>query len=241
MKTKLTIALLFLAGFVCAEESDTKKSNFEGSFSTDLVSQYIWRGDNCGDLSLQPSLGVSWKGLSLSAWGNVGISNFKDTKEIDLTLSYTFSNFNVGITDYWFSTGKNPSGKYFNYLAHETNHVFEANIGYDFGFLNVQWFTNFAGNDGTNKSGKRAYSSYLELTAPFRFVKLDWEAGVGIVPYATTYYKNDTFNVTNVNLKATKTFHIKNKISIPVYANVIANPCNGRAYFVVGAKFNLKL
>ena len=70
-----------------------------------------------------------------------------DTKEFDLTLAYTIGGFNIGITDYWFNTGGDePDNRYFKYDAHSTNHVFEANIGYDFGVLSLQWFTNFAGN-----------------------------------------------------------------------------------------------
>ena len=90
--------------------------------------------------------------------------------------------------------------------------MWEANVGYDFGFLSVQWFTNFAGNDGLNRSGKRAYSSYFEIVAPFRLAKLDWTATFGAVPYATTSYDANGFCVTNISLRATKDFIIKQKL-----------------------------
>ena len=60
----------------------------------------------------------------------------------------------------------------------------------------------FAGRDGYNKNSKRAYSSYVELKCPFRFATCDWEAEVGVVPYATTYYETKGFGVTNVTLRA---------------------------------------
>ena len=104
----------------------------ELSMGTDIVSRYIWRGQKLGDVSLQPTLGVSYKGLSLTAWGSVGLSEPKDTKEFDLTLAYTVGGFNVGITDYWFDSA---GDKYFVYGAHSTAHTFEANIGYDFGVV----------------------------------------------------------------------------------------------------------
>ena len=47
----------------------------EATVGADLVSSYIWRGQDLGGMSIQPSLGVSYKGLSLSAWGSVGIDN----------------------------------------------------------------------------------------------------------------------------------------------------------------------
>ena len=117
------------------------------TIGADLVSQYIWRGQNLGDFSLQPTLGVGYKGISLSAWGSVGISNSSDTKELDLILKYEHKGFSVGVTDYWFS-----EGTYFQYHAHKTTHIWEGFVGYDFGFLSATWYTNFAGNDGLNGS-----------------------------------------------------------------------------------------
>ena len=55
----------------------------EASVGADLVSGYIWRGQDLGGVSIQPTLSVSYKGFSLSAWGTAGIEK-EDTKEIDL-------------------------------------------------------------------------------------------------------------------------------------------------------------
>ena len=206
----------------------------EAALGVDLVNQYIWRGQDLGDVSLQPTLGISWKGLSLSAWGSVGISDFSDDKELDLTLAYSIKGFNVGITDYWFS-----QGSYFQYKSGKTTHIWEANVGYDFGFLSLQWYTNFAGNDGTNKDSKRAFSSYFELAAPFRLGRLDWSASLGIVPWATTSYNSNGLCVTNVSLRATKDFVIKEKYHLPVYAGLIANPRNEKVYLLFGVAFSM--
>ena len=206
----------------------------EAILGIDLVNQYIWRGQDLGDVSLQPTLGVDWKGLSLSAWGNIGISDNSDDKEMDLTLGYNTAGFNIGVADYWFS-----EGSYFQYKAHKTTHLWEANIGYDFGFLSVQWYTNFAGADGLDKDGKRAYSSYFELAAPFRLGGLDWTATVGAVPYATTYYNANGFCVTNVGLRATKDFPIKQKYHLPVFAGLTANPRDEKVYLLFGISFSM--
>ena len=206
----------------------------ETTIAADFVSQYIWRGQDLGDISIQPTLGIGYKGLSLTAWGNVGLSKSSDTKEFDLTLSYTIRGFNIGITDYWFNTGLDPENRYFKYDAHGTNHLFEANIGYDFGFASLQWYTNFAGNDGLNKDGKRAYSSYVEANVPFKLVKVDWTATAGVVPYATDLYGTTGFAVTNLALKATKDIKITDSFSIPIFGQVVANPCSQKAYLVLG-------
>ena len=223
-------ALMIAPAMAMAEET---KEGIETTIAADVVSNYIWRGDHLGDVSLQPTLGIGYKGLSLTAWGSVGLSNSKDTKEFDLTLSYTTGGLNIGITDYWFDEGQDPDNRYFKYDAHGTNHVFEANIGYDFGFLSVQWFTNFAGND-YNESGKRAYSSYFEFNVPFKLASVDWKATAGAVPYATDFYATTGFAVTNLSLMATKEIKITDSFSVPIFAQVTANPCSQKAYLVLG-------
>ena len=231
MKKIVLFALGMVMG-VTAYAQDT----VEATISGDVVSSYIWRGQDLGNVSIQPTLGVSYKGLSLSAWGNVGLSNSEDTKELDLTLAYSNGGFNIGITDYWTNDGGDPEGRYFKYNAHGTNHVFEANVGYDFGFASLQWFTNFAGNDGTNKDGKRAYSSYFEVNVPFQLATVDWTATAGAIPYATSFYNGWTsgFAVTNVALKATKDIKVTDSFSIPIFGQVVANPCSQKAYLVLG-------
>ena len=206
----------------------------ETTICGDVVSSYIWRGQDLGDASLQPTLGIGYKGFSLTAWGSVGLSDPSDTKEFDLTLSYAIGGLNIGITDYWFNGGLDPENRYFKYDAHGTNHVFEANVGYDFGLASLQWFTNFAGNDSMNNDGKRAYSSYIELTVPFKLATVDWTATAGAVPFSTDFYGTDGFAVTNLALKAAKEIKVTDTFSIPVFGQVVANPCSQKAYLVLG-------
>lgn len=227
---KTLLCLLPLFGATVAEAQD----NIETTIAADVVSQYIWRGQDLGNTALQPTLGIEYKGLSLTAWGSVGIADAADTKEFDLTLGYTIGGFNVGITDYWFNAGLDPRNRYFKYDAHGTNHVFEANVGYDFGVASIQWYTNFTGNDGVNKDGKRAYSSYFEVSAPFKLFTCDWDAAAGAVPYATTAYGTNGFAVTNLSLRATKDIKVTDTFSIPIFGQVVANPCSQKAYLVLG-------
>ena len=211
------------------------QDEIETTVAADVVSSYIWRGQDLGSAAVQPTLGVGYKGLSLTAWGSYGLVNTADTKEFDLTLGYTTGGFNIGITDYWFDRGGlDPEGRYFKYDAHGTNHVFEANIGYDFGVANIQWFTNFAGNDGVNKDGKRAYSSYAEVNVPFKLATFNWTATAGAVPFATDFYGTNGFAVTNLSLKASKDIKVTDSFSIPVFGRVVGNPCSQKAYLVFG-------
>lgn len=223
-----------MAMMIAAGYSATAQDEIETTICGDIVSSYIWRGQCLGSTAIQPTLGVEFKGLSLTAWGSYGLADPSDTKEFDLTLAYSVSGFNIGITDYWFNAGQDPENRYFKYDAHGTNHVFEATIGYDFGLASLQWYTNIGGNDGFNKDGKRAYSSYVEANVPFKLASVDWTATAGAVPFATDFYGTTGFAVTNVALKATKEIKVTDSYSIPVFGQVVGNPCSQKAYLVLG-------
>ena len=227
--------VLFAMGLVMSMTAFAQEE-IETTISADVVSHYYWRGQDLGGASLQPTLGVGYKGLSLTACGSTGLVNPDDARELDLTLSYTIGGLNIGITDYWTNDGGDPDARYFRYNAHSTNHVFEANIGYDFGFASLQWYTNFAGNDYKKKDGKRAYSSYVEVAVPFKLSAIDWTATVSAVPFATDAYNDGTsgFAVSDVSLKATKDIKITDTFSVPVFGQIAANPCTQHAYLVFG-------
>ncbi len=227
MKKHILCLLAMVAPVImCAQDE------IETTIGADIVNQYIWRGQELGDVSVQPTLGIAYKGVSLTAWGSVGLSDKDDTKEFDITAAYTIGGFHIGVTDYWFNT---PNERYFAYEAHKTSHVFEANTGYDFGVASLNWYTNFAGNDGVNKDGKRAYSSYFEASVPFKLASCEWTATIGAVPYATSFYANvNGFAVTNVGIKATKDIKINDHFCIPIFAGITANPSTEKTFFIFG-------
>lgn len=222
-----------IIGMMTLTATANAQDNVEASVSADVVSKYVWRGQDLGSAAIQPTAGISYKGLSLAAWGSYGVVE-KGEEEFDLTLAYSIGGFNVGVTDYFCSA----SDKYF-YYKEGTAHTFEANIGYDFGPLSVQWYTNFAGSDGVTENGKRAYTSYFELNAPFKLGGLNWDATVGAIPYSagTGYYEDvnaKDFAVTNISLKASKDIKITDSFSIPVFAAINTNPSTQKAYFTFG-------
>lgn len=234
MKTKYQKGMLLLAAAMALPAVSQAQDEVEASVGVDLVSGYIWRGQDLGNVSIQPSASIGYKGFSLSGWGSVGFEK-EDTKEFDLCLGYSTGGFSVSVTDYWFNNGPG----YFHYGSHNTNHVFEAQVGYDFGPLAVNWYTNFAGNDGLNKDGERAYSSYISVAAPFRLGGLDWTAEIGATPWATTFYNGGAngFEVCDVSVGASKDITITDSFSLPLFAKATWNPATEGAYFVVGLSF----
>lgn len=226
-KVKRFLMPVLLAMAIPAAAQDKVEVNV----GADVVSGYIWRGQDLGNASIQPTLSVGYRGFSLTAWGSAGFSR-EDTKEFDLTLGYAGGGFSVSVTDYWFDNGPG----YFHYGAGNTAHVFEAQVGYDFGFLAANWYTNFAGNDGVNRSGHRAYASYLNLTAPFTLGGLEWAVSVGATPWANTFYNGGAggFELTDISIGASKEIRLTDRYALPVFARAIWNPATEGAYFVFG-------
>lgn len=226
---KTGLLLLAAFPFTCFAQDKV-----EASVGADLVSGYVWRGQDLGGVSVQPSFSLGYKGLYFTAWGSVGFDK-EDTKEIDLTLGYEVNGFSVSVTDYWTDGGAG----FFHYGARNTAHVFEAQLGYDFGWLAANWYTNFAGADGVTLSDKRAYSSYFELSAPFALGGIDWEVRAGAVPWATDYYNEGTggFEVTEVAVTASKEIPITKQYALPLSASLAWNPATEGAYFVFGIHF----
>ena len=207
----------------------------EIDFQTDIVSQNIFRGQDQGDVSIQPVLSAAWKGLELEVEGSVGLSNSKDCKQIDMTLSYNIGKFKFGVVNYWDDEPKEP---YF-YFGDNSGHQFEGFVAYDFGVLSASWGTLFAGSDARNSKNKRVYSSYLELTAPFKLCGLDCDAQVGIVPWETDYYNTTGFAVTNLALNISKDVRITDSFSLPLFASLISNPSTRDLFFVGGLSFKI--
>ena len=94
--------------------------------------------------------------------GSVGLDK-EDTKEFDLTFGY--STGGIQRICHWLLVWWR-SWVFFTMVPTTLHMCFEAQVGYDFGPLAVNWYTNFAGADGVKANGDRAYSSYFSIAAP---------------------------------------------------------------------------
>ena len=231
---KKTVLFLFALLWAVTVKAQDK---VEGTLGADLVSGYVWRGRKLDNAAVQPALTVSYKGFDLTAWGSFGL--YDNTATV---LTYSTHGFNVGIYDYW--SRVDDDTKYFEFRSDLTAHVFEANIGYDFGPLSLQWYTNFAGYDGKTANGRRAYTSYVEVSAPFSLGGLDWTAAIGVVPYsaANGYYEAGShgFALTNLSLTASQSIKVTDSFSLPLFAQIIANPSTQKAFLVFGLSITLQ-
>ena len=107
--TAVMLFCISLSGAYAEEQKMTEQKGEEpkitGSISTGIFNRYIFRGYEFGSKSavIQPAVSVSYKGFSVSFWGNIdsdehGTQSFvpdrpgkKSFNETDVTLSYTFA------------------------------------------------------------------------------------------------------------------------------------------------------
>ena len=86
MKTKFIIASI-LGAAVTFSSAASVQEKVTANGNIDLVNNYVWRGmDQNSGFSVQPTLGLSYKGLSLSAWGSQSLTNNadRDVQELDI-------------------------------------------------------------------------------------------------------------------------------------------------------------
>ena len=72
MERLLVKMTMMLSVVTASSVSVYAQDKVEAKIAADLVSGYVWRGQDLGNVSIQPSVSVGYKGLSLSAWGSVG-------------------------------------------------------------------------------------------------------------------------------------------------------------------------
>lgn len=229
MKLKfITLCLLISSAFTLKAQE-----RVEPLYGGEIVSSYIWRGQDFGGFAVQPYAGLSYKGFSFTVWSSLGFTS-EDVAEVDLAIEYTNGNFRASVTDCW-CTFYGSGDKFFNYNANSTAHTIEALVGYDFGPVNIAWSTNIAGADGVTPKGKRAYASYFYAAAPFSLLTIDWEGGVGFTPWANDFYAGATgFAVCEISLNASREFKITESFGITILAKGCYNPAINKFYFTAG-------
>lgn len=208
----------------------------------DLVSSYIWRGMKNGGISLQPSFGFNYKGLSIYAWASTSFQ--KEKNEIDLYIDYSYRNLKLSFGDF-FTQGADNQFKYFDYRSGHTRHVYDLGAEYticDRFPLKVSWYTMVAGDDfivnGRDDDytvEKRCFSTYIELQYPFSVKDVDCSVALGLTPWKGFYAENAAVN--NVALSISREFRINENLSLPLTGKLIGNPYENKIYVMLGLGF----
>lgn len=230
-----------------AEENTEKEIGLSIEVGTDVVSAYLWRGQNLGGISIQPSVTIDWKGLYVSGWANIGADNwtFEDLNpELDITIGYDNYGVQVDLTHLYYFGGEAyfPKGGFKNTLSPDSaSSTMEAHAGFHLGDLvekvplSIDWYTTIYGGDCYEVDGKwkRAWSTYIEVGYAFELpLGIMLNTSVGFTPWRGMYsnyeevWKNaKTVAINNVHLRAERDFEFKG-ISFGAWAECMLN-CYG--------------
>lgn len=251
-KTLLILALTLLGVSACPYQAYAEDKKEYGELGltfevgADLVSSYLWRGQNIGGMSIQPMVSLDWKGLYISGWANIGADNwaFQDINpELDITIGYDNFGLAVDLTHLYYFGGDPYFGKGgFKAQEQTTSSTMEAHAGLHLGDLfekvplSLDWYTTIYGDDCyLNDKGEwqRAWSTYIELGYDFELpLGLMLGTRVGIVPWRSSYsgyqevWKNaKTVAINNINLRLDREFALKH-VFLGVWGEMMLN-CYG--------------
>lgn len=239
MRKCITYLLLFVVSMMGSKVM----AQVDFGMSADFQSRYVWRGQALGGNTpfLQPAATIGWKGLALDLWGSFSLSSI-EYQELDWTLSYTMLDdmICVQVTDYSFPN-YTTFHRYFDYRQNTTSHVLEAGILFNVPKTNLSAsiFTNFYGDDARTAAGDLVYSTYAELGYEWNCEKIatNFNFALGCALNGNdgySFYGNDGFDVVNISVMATRTLNLTSTLSLPVYAQVVANPTANKMFLVCG-------
>jgi hypothetical protein len=253
MKKFLVLGIIAICAGITGVYADPAENDSEKmKMDVALVSRYMWRGYSLGGPGFQTSVtGKLFENdshaLELEAWGYTDFN--VSTKEIDLSLSYSFLNKNATIRlyDYWYvlEAGMN----FLDYKNNSTSHTLEVQLDYTFNLTNdnsltFMWATFVYGNDKkwSLVSGyKQAYSSYFEIKYEGDFLppKYGCEASVGFSPWESPMnYMVEKFSWINAELRVNRKFNLSDDVELMPSVALTINPTLKDAYISFGAAFS---
>lgn len=215
MRNKTICILLALQMLSSVCDAQSWREHFSGE--VDVLSTYVYRGMKLADPSAIAMIKYNQGGFIATAEaGRAFNGRYMDTM---LSAGYKLGEFTVEVRDQYFPIYDNVKALgYFNWDPKETSHQVEALLTYAPEKLpiKVQWSTYFAGYDlkysfddqGNFSWGKRAFSSYLELTCFHKFQHMHTVAatvGASVNRGLYTGYEKN-FAVVNTRLAYMKTW-----------------------------------
>ncbi len=193
----------------------------------DLVSRYIWRGQEYGQSpALQPSLSATWKDFTVGAWGSYKTSG-AGWQETDLFISKSFGPVTLEVWDYW-TFSDTLKTDFFDYKERSTSHLLEAQVLLSGGEtlpLNLLGSYLFYGADPDR-------SIYLELQYLCSTGDTDLQFFAGYQPKGSYYGTQGSF--VNVGCSVIRNLKITPSWEVPLNISLIANPNKKSLYLTAG-------
>lgn len=224
MKRFLTIVML-LSGLFAGAQNESGVD-----VEADLYSSYYWRGASLYNTpGITADLTFYHQSLSLNAWAFASVDGLYS--EVDLTPSWSFGNFTLYASDFYYQEYGKESN-YFDFSKENSNHSAELGLEYEAGKLPVNLTLAtfiFGDNDA---SGKANYSTYFQVGYPFSIAGLDAQVELGITPMAGYYA--DGFALVHLALGLSHSIELPGEATLPLNLSFNINPDRKEALFVIG-------
>lgn len=234
------ILLLFSALVPLFISAEVRMKDSPFSASLELSTKYMWRGIEYGTApTVFPMIGYNTHGFNAFAMGAYAIDG--SHQEVDLGVSYTASEFTIGVSDYYYPSSVGEKDDYFKLSNRETGHWVEAYAIWA-GTQVPLWVTvsTYIFGADKNADGKQMYSSYAEVGYTHSFNDDNKIAlCVGANLNKGFYTNNESgFNVININAKYSTAFKF-GSYKLPVSASYVLNPYMNKSYFTMSLYFGL--
>lgn len=237
------------------DESAESDARVTLNVGADLVSRYVWRGQDYGNsVAIQPTLALDAFGFSLGAWGSYAFSRYtywiddttsvQDTySEVDLFLSYNYKYFTLMLTDYYAPAPLDtlPGANYFNWNSSTTWHTLELaliidgpeNFPMEF-IASTLIYGADKGKDSTGVYGAGTannFSTYFELSYQFDVKGFEIKPFIGGIPFGSSWY-GPKAGINNAGVSVRKEIPVSKKFSLPVESNLVFNPLSKKVFLV---------
>ena len=231
----------------------------------EIVSAYIWRGQYNGGLSFQPDAEVGFNAMDdaiefrAGVWANIGASDWGFRKNLPYVDDYNPNtyfvpevDFMAHVTAYGASLGYNA----YYYCNDGSDHTSELWFGYNFSHFfgekagaYINWYTTVGGGGdlkpetdlkqiAQGQLERQAFSTYIELGYDYTFEEIGLTLGaqIGLSPWESPIYGNETFACTNLSLKVNKEWEFEH-VTLDVFALGSLNPdgINKENVFIKGS------
>lgn len=180
---------------------------------------YIGTGTPTIEGSITYSLSDNYK---INLWGLSSMT--EKYSEIDLTLEYQYKNITLSLIDYY-NPSANSSFNYFNLDKYNNTHTLDLILFYRISNrfpLSIKWSSYVYGIDYDLVTGKRLYSTYIELSYPVTHRLLSYNYYVGFVPWKS-WYANRVAPV-NCGVKLDSYLLCGKKVCVPSTLDFKYNP-----------------
>ena len=246
-----------------AQDSSQVSSTVSLDLGADIVSRYVWRGQQFGGSSpnIQPYVEFGIGNFVIGAWGAYSLGGDNPFQEFDLYATYNLFDdvVSITVTDYFFPD-ESSDYKYFDYTDTTTGHIIEGLVsfnGTDKIPFSVFIAINLYGDDASrisdipsflNKFDGIQNSTYLELgyeTSLNSGVKFEAFVGFNLTDprsadlsgsgyIGETGFYGDDIGIVNLGITVSKDIKISEDFSLPMMTSVITNPQAQKVYLVFG-------